>query len=120
MSPRIRDRDAESAIRRKRLESEAIGLTRLNNWVCSKGVRRREAEMEDGTRAMCIGALAGDDRRRGGVAHLDAVALDEVLLDVPPDKDDEVEEIGAVGVGVVVLGLHDGFEVFDLAVELDH
>jgi len=68
----------------------------------------------DGTCAVGAGG------RRRGVAHLDPVAFNEVLLDVAADEDNEVEEAGAVFVGVVASRLHDGLELGDLFTEFDH
>ena len=45
--------------------------------------------MADRAGGVRMAAGTGEDRR-GGVAHLDSVPLDEVLLDVPADEDDEV------------------------------
>lgn len=75
--------------------------------------------MAYGAGAVKMAAGTGEDRKRG-VAHLDSVPLDEILLDVPTDKNDEVEEASAVCIWMIAPGLHDPFEVLDLLIELNH
>jgi hypothetical protein len=60
---------------------------RFYNGVRSKRIGCWESEMADRACAVNMAARIGEDRRRG-VAHLDSVPLDEVLFDVPTDKND--------------------------------